>query len=216
MTGVEALCAEFDRRLAELGFELVGGGFIDRRYRGVLDGRQASAALSVYMDTGGPGRMTSGAATGYRLLLRIENGLSARWMTGASTPLLTRLGLTVIDSPVPGTPLRAHDPEWARRRLLSPPGREGLSALLAEAFLVEQRPGILEAQIQRIRAIDVPALPPLVRGLRTLAELSSQPPLPKPAGRRLTDHRGLMVGLLGVVVVGFFVGLGALFWWAVR
>ena len=216
MTGVEALCGEFDRQLSELGFRLVAGGFVDRRYQARLEGWEASAALSVYVDTGGPGRASRGDASGYRLLLRIENGLAARWMAGRSAPVVTRLGLTAVEELVPGGLLRAHDPDWARGRLLAPAAREVLSTLLADAILIEQRPGILEAQVERIGAVDVPVLGPLVQALATLARQSSEPPMPKPAGRRLTDQRGLMMVLLAVVVLGVFCGLLALCWWAVR
>lgn len=201
----ERLTQQLDAALWAAGLQVAGGGFVARRYQGVLGGRVLHAELSVMT----PSQLVT---SGYVLTFEIDLGVPARLIVGGEVPLLLGRGLPVVGE-VLGHPLRCHDGVWGRR-LLASPALGALGVLLAEVSWLELVPsGRMRVQLQRTSRPVVPDFRPLVHALGVVMGVVSAPPGPSRAPSRSSDQRGLMLGLIAVVVLGLFgaaIGLGVL------
>jgi hypothetical protein len=197
----EAFAASFDAPLHGAGLSLAGGGFVERRYHGVLGGCPAVAKLSVTV-------ANQTTPMGYYLTVEVQTGVRARWIAGTNVPLLLRGGMTPIGEEAPGQPLlRAHDATWGARLLDDPQARGALGLLLRDATFLEHRPdGSFQVQIQRPGGTEVPDLAGFVRAAAQIVGVVRAPPAPSPVAGRWSDNRGLALAVIAVVVVAVFAG----------
>lgn len=190
----EDLTRQVDEALFAAGLVAQAGSFVQRRYQGMLGPRGVRAELSVLA----PSQLIQ---LGYVLTLEVELGLPARLIVGREVPLLLGRGLPVCGE-VLGCPLRCHDVAWGRR-LVEVPAQGALATLLSEVSWLEVLPsGLLRMQLQRPGRPVVPDMRPLLHALAVLVSVMLAPPGPAPAPARLSDHRGWMVGLVALVVLG--------------
>lgn len=203
MRPIAELCAEVDQALQQVSLQLTNDGFVNRRYEGTLDGRPLRSALSLFVDTGNPTRLTSGQATGYQLSLEYDNGLPTRWVMGQDVSVLLRAGLTRVANVTPKALLRADDTAWAGR-FLSPEVKPAFTQLAEVATFMEQRPGVVQLQVRRFGDTTLPPLLPLLHAFAAVARASQQAPAPRPSKARLADNRGLMMLLITLAVLATF------------
>ena len=203
MRPIAELCTEVDQGLQQVSLQLTNDGFVSRRYEGTLDGRALRAGLSLFVDTGGPHRLTSGQATGYQLSLEYDNGLPTRWVMGTDIPLLLRRGLTRVANVTPSALLRADDTAWAGR-FLSPEVKPAFTHLAEVATFAEQRPGVMQLQVRRFGDTTLPPLLPLLHAFAAVARASQAAPAPRPSKARLADNRALMMVLITLAVLATF------------
>lgn len=206
MKPVDQLCSEIDAALAVAGLRCVGGPFVARKYEATFDGRPLRATLSVFLDTGNRFRGSTLQAVSYQVTIELENGLPTRWLAARFVPLLLRAGLPTIATLANGAEFRADDAAWSSARFGAGEGRAAIESLAAHAELVEQRPGLFQVQMRRIADAPAPDFRAELDAFATIARLSAQPPAPKVAASRFTDHRSLMLALIAVVVLGGALG----------